>query len=55
MELKIKVNEIIIKDKNSGEEYLIHTIRSAKEIGALLDEMEREALEDKVGEIADYR
>jgi len=55
MELKVKVNEIIIKDKNSGEEYLIRTIRSAKEIDDLLDEMEREALESKVSEIADYR
>jgi len=55
MELKINVNEIIIKDKNSDEEYLIRTVRSAKEMAELLDEMEREALQDRVSEIANYR
>ena len=55
MEIKIKVNEIIIKDKNSGEEYLIRTVRSAKDISDGLDEEERDALQDKVAEVANYR
>ena len=54
MELKIKVNEVTIKDKNSDEEYLIRTVRSAKEVYELLDETEREALADKVSALADY-
>ena len=55
MEIKIKINEIIIKDKNSGEEYLIRTVRPVKDIAERLDEEERDALQDKVAEVADYR
>ena len=55
MDLTIKVNEVIIKDKNSGEEQLFRTVRSIQEIYNDLDHMEREALENKIYEIADYR
>jgi hypothetical protein len=56
MELTIQVNEIIIKDKNSGKEHLFRTVRSVQEIYNDLDQTEREALENKMYEIADnYR
>ena len=48
MELKIKVNAITIKDETSGEEYTIHTVRSAKEVCAHLSSSERKALKDMV-------
>ncbi len=55
MELKIKVNEIIIKDKQSGKEHLVRTVQTAEEIYELVDSQEREALEGKVYDLADYR
>jgi len=56
MDLTIQINEIIIKDKNSGKEQLFRTVRSIQEIYDDLDQTEREALEQKMYEISDnYR
>jgi len=48
MELKIKVNAITIKEDNTGEEYTIRTVRSARQIYEYLDETEGEALQDRL-------
>ena len=52
MELKIQVNAITIKDENSGEEYTFKTVRTAKEIYEDLTDQEREALSNKVCDLA---
>jgi hypothetical protein len=56
MELKIKVNAITIKDENTGEEYTIKTVWTARHIYEYLGETEGEALGDKVYDLGpEYR
>ena len=52
MELKIKVHTITIKDEDSGEKYTVKTVRPAEEISGYIQETEKEALPDKVHDLA---
>ena len=54
MELKINVNEIIIKDKKSGKEHLIRTVQTAEEICDTVKGRERETLEYMIVDLATY-
>ena len=52
MDLKVKVNTITIKDEDTGQKYSIKTVRTVKEIWECLGETEKEALSDKVYDLA---
>lgn len=45
-EIKIKVNEILVKDATSGEEIVVKTVRTVKEIVGYIDETETDMLTD---------
>jgi len=42
MEVKVKINTLIIKDKESGEEYTVQTVRTAKFLSEFVQESEKE-------------
>jgi hypothetical protein len=46
MELKITVHTIVIKDKDTGEETTVKTVRTAEEISGYVDETEKDACVD---------
>lgn len=56
MEITIKLQDIIIKDKNSGEGYLIRTTGTAADIAAVVQELEQERstqeIEEKVDQVS---
>ena len=52
MDLKVKVNTITIKDEDTGQKYSVKTVRTVKEIWEYLDEIENDALSDKVADLA---
>lgn len=41
MDIKIKINTIIIKDEDSGKEYSVKSVRTAEDISAYVEESER--------------
>jgi len=41
-----KINAITIKDENSGEEFTVHTLRTAAEIAGIIEETEKEVYEE---------
>ena len=42
MEVKVKINTLVIKDKETGEEYTLKTLRTAKEVADYIEETEKE-------------
>ena len=50
MKIDIPVHTVTIKDEVSGEHRTITTLRTVTEIADMLDEMEREIIDDKVRE-----
>jgi macrodomain Ter protein organizer (MatP/YcbG family) len=46
MEIKIVIRTIVVKDKSSGEEYTVKTVRSAKDIAAYIEESENDEAVD---------
>jgi hypothetical protein len=54
MEYKVKIYEVIIKDKNSDEQQFIRTVRSPKQISDFLYETERDALDDIVYDLSGF-
>ena len=50
-EIKIKVNEILVKDATSGEEIVVKTVRTVKEIVDYIDETETDVLSEIVIEL----
>ena len=50
MKIDIPVCTVTIKDENSGQQKTITTLRTATEIAEMVEEMEREIIDDKVRE-----
>ena len=50
MKIDISVHTVTIEDENSGEQKTITTLRTATEIAEMLEEMEKEIIDDKVRE-----
>ena len=50
MEVKVKLQQIIVKDKRTGEEFTLVTTRTAKDIAEYLQESEKEEMRWKVEE-----
>lgn len=48
MKVDVPVRAITIKDENTGESITIKTLRSAKEIGEMIQEIEKEIIADRV-------
>lgn len=48
MEIKVKINTLIIKDKETGEEYTVQTVRTAKLLSEFVEESEKEEAMDMV-------
>jgi hypothetical protein len=46
MELKITVHTIIIKDKDTGEERAVKTVRTVEEIAGYVEDTEKDACVD---------
>ena len=51
MKVDVPVHTLTIKDENSGEQKTITTLRTAPEIAEMVEEMEKEMIDDKVREI----
>ena len=51
MEVKVKLHTLYIKDEETGKEYPVITIRSAKEIADYIEENEREEIQYKLGRL----
>lgn len=50
MEVKVKINTLIIKDKETGEEYTVQTVRTAKLLSEFVQESEKEEAMNMVEE-----
>jgi len=48
MEIKIKIHTIEIKDKDSGENFKVKTLRTAEEITGYIEETEKEEIVSKL-------
>jgi len=48
MEIKIRLQTLIIKDQDTGKEHRVRTLRSAKEIAEFVEESEKEIIADKM-------
>ncbi len=48
MEIKIQLQTLVIKDQETGKEYKVRTLRSAKEIAEFMEESEKEIIADKM-------
>jgi hypothetical protein len=44
MEIKVTLQEIIIKDKKTGKEFTVQTLRTAQEIASYIEESEKEEI-----------
>ena len=51
MKVDIPVHAITIKDENSGEHKTITTLRTVAEIAGVVEETEKELIDDKVREM----
>ena len=51
MEIKIRLQKILIRDKKTGETFTVRTLRTAKEIAEFIDEREKEVITSKIEEI----
>jgi hypothetical protein len=52
MEVKVKLHTVIIQDRQTYDEYAIRTVRTAEEIAEELEQSEKEALIDRLHEVA---
>ena len=50
MKIDIPIHTVTIKDENSGEQKTITILRTATEIAQMVEEMEKEIIDDKVTE-----
>ena len=50
MEIKIKLQTILIKDQETGETFTVRTLRTAQEIAEFIDESEKEVITSKIEE-----
>ena len=50
MEIKIKLQKILIKDQKTGETFTVRTLRTAQEIAEFIDESEKEMITSKIEE-----
>ena len=50
MEIKIKLQKILIRDQKTGETFTVGTLRTAKEIAGFIDESEKEGITSKIEE-----
>ncbi len=50
MEVKIKLRTLVIKDKETGEEFTVRTLRSAEDIAGYVEESEKDEIVDKLEE-----
>jgi len=50
MEVKVILHEIVILDKETGEQYIVKTVRPVEEIVAFLEETEKDVISDRVEE-----
>jgi hypothetical protein len=44
MEIKVTLYEIIVKDKKTGKEFTVKTLRTAEEIASYIEESEKEEI-----------
>jgi hypothetical protein len=51
MEIKVTLHDIIIKDKATGKEYTVRTVRTAQEVAGYIEETESEWALDKLQEV----
>ena len=50
MEIKIKLQKILIRDQKTGETFTVRTLRTAKEIAGFIEESEKEVITSKIEE-----
>ena len=50
MEIKIKLQKILIRDQKTGETFTVRTLRTAQEIAEFIDESEKEVITSKIEE-----
>ena len=48
MEVKVKLQSIKIKDDETGEEFTVRTLRTAKEIAGSVEESEKDEITDRL-------
>lgn len=48
MKITVKIRAITVKDENSGEEFTVQTLRSAKDITDFIEETEKDEISYKV-------
>jgi hypothetical protein len=51
MEVKVILREIVIKDRQSGKEYIVRTLRTAEEIAAYVEESEKDEITSKLEQV----
>jgi len=51
MEIKVTLQDIIIKDKETGEEFTVRTVRTAQEIASYIEESEQDEAIDKLQDV----
>ena len=51
MEIKLTLQDIIIKDKETGEEFTVRTVRTAQEVASYIEESENDEVIDKLQEV----
>ena len=51
MEIKVTLQDIVIKDKESGAEFTVRTVRTAQEIASSIEETENDAVTDKLQDV----
>jgi hypothetical protein len=51
MEVTVTLQEIAIRDKKTGEQFTVRTLRTAKEIADYIDESEKEIIVSRLEEV----
>jgi len=51
MEIKVTLQDIIIKDQETGEEFKVRTVRTAQEIASYIEESEQDEVIDKLQDV----
>jgi len=44
MEITVKLHDILIKDKETGEEYVVYTLRTASDIHEIIQEIAQDGI-----------
>ena len=50
MEVKVTLREIVIKDRQSGKEHIVRTLRTAEEIASYVEESEKDEITSRLEE-----